>query len=930
VLVLYGREAERSALARLLDDARESRSGVLVLRGEPGVGKSALLLDAIEQAEGMQVVHAFGVEAESELAYAGLHQVSWPLLRHVDEIPAPQAQALRGALGLTVADGTDRFLVSAALLSLLAAAAEERPMFAVIDDAHWLDDPSSDALTFAARRLQAEPIALVFSAREGDPRAFEAPGLPELRLTGLEPEAAEALLIDDLGDAASTAVLGQIVETAAGNPLALLEMPRALTADQLAGAEPLRDQLPLTPNLEQVFIGRARNLPETGRLLLLLAAADDTGDATVVLAGARALEIDDDAVAAVESTGLARFRDGVITFRHPLARSSVYQSATFEQRRVAHLALVEVLTGEANRDRRAWHRAAATIGFDESVAAELEATALRASRRSGYAATSAALERASELTAEDEVKARRLAGAADAAWLGGRPLRTVSLLEWARRLTSAPSVRADIDHLRALVELQHGVPADAHDILMNAEAEIAFHDPEKAAAMLVSAGEAAAFAGDTAGEIAAGTRATELLESAPGLFELSMMAGIAALLSGDAATAGRLLRAAIESAEASDNPRRLFWAGSCSLYLLDETAARKSFARAVEQTRSAGAISMLAFALVMLAWAEVLEGRVLAAASAASEGGRLARDTGQENAACFASAILAWTAGVLGREEGCRTHAAEVLRLSEERGLAIQGALALWALGELELGAGQASDAFPHLARLAVPEPGRRHAAFAGLTFPDLVESAVRAGRLEDVPLDVEPFERWISGVGSHSRAPLVARCRALLAADDETALAQFEDALRLHAEVPRPFESARTRLLFGERLRRSRQPRAAREHFRAALEVFERLHAEGWAERTRAELRASGESARKRDPSTVDRLTAQEIQIARIVAGGATNKDVAAQLFLSPRTIDFHLRNVYSKLGISSRHELAGLGLAEEDDPVVQATTPATSPVRA
>jgi ATP/maltotriose-dependent transcriptional regulator MalT len=461
-----------------------------------------------------------------------------------------------------------------------------------------------------------------------------------------------------------------------------------------------------------------------------------------------------------------------------------------------------------------------------------------------------------------------------------------------------------------------------------AEEEIAEVDPGRAAAMLVSAGEAAAFAGITTGEIEAGQRAARLQASAPELFELSMMEGIAALHSGDAATARPLLREAAERAESSTNPRRIFWAGSCCLYLLDETAARKYFARAVEDARAQGAISTLAYALLMLAWAEVLEGRIAQAAADATEGVRLARDTGQENGACFGVAALAWTAGVRGRDEECRAHAAEALELAQERGLAVQGSLAIWALAELELGAGHAAEALPYFERLARPEPGRIHASFAGLTIQGLVESATRAGALEDAPIAMEAFEHWIRSVDSRSRLPLVARCHALLAPDDETAFGHFDEALNFHDETSRPFETSRTRLLYGERLRRTRQRRAARGHLRQALEVFEQLSLEGWAERARAELRASGETARKRDPSTVDQLTPQELQIARLVAGGATNKEAAAQLFLSPRTIDFHLRNVYSKLGIASRHELPAIGL-EAEPQAIQATDPATSPVR-
>jgi len=910
--VLYGRDAERLALADLLDGARASRSGVLLLVGEAGIGKSALLADTVADAIDMRLVRAAGVESESELPYAGLHQLLRPLQGMLGDIPPPQADALGAALGLRTGAPADRFLVSAAALSLLAAAAEERPLLCVVDDAHWLDRPSADALAFVGRRLQAEPLALLMAARDGRLDAFA--GLPELRIEGVSGPAADALLAASGGLQLPAEVRARLVEVTHGNPLALMEMPRALSREQLAGRSPIADPPPLTPRLERVFVDRVRRLPDESRLLLLVAAADDTGETRVVLEAAAALGAVAGDLQAAEEAGLLTVEPDRVVFRHPLVRSAVYQGAGFAQRQAVHRALADVHADDGDADRRTWHLAAAASGPDAGVAEALEASADRARGRGALAAAASALERAAELTADEEPRAARLAKAGSAAWLAGLLPRAVALLEAARRLTADPVLRADIDHSRALIELQSGLPATAHRILLEAGAEIAPIDPRRAVAMLVSSGEAAGYGGMRAEEISAGRRAARLGAGRPGTaFELAMLDGVGAWLSHDFEAAVPKLRSALAAAEASDNPRRHYFAGVASLYLLDEGTARAFLARAAEELRALGAISMLTIALQVLAFAEMLEGRIASAAAHANEALQLALETGQENGACQARAVLAWTDAIFGRAEDCRAHAAEVFALASVRGLGMQSGIATWALGELELGARDAEAALVQFVRLARHEPGRSHASFGLATSPQLIEAAVRAGRPEAAGLaGLEAFERAARCADAEAALAMAARARALLA-DGEEAVAGFEAAIAHHAASPRPFETARTRLLYGETLRRGRQRRAAREHLEAALDAFEQLGAAGWAARARAELRASGRSARRREPGTVDRLTPQELQIARLVAGGSSNRDVAAHLYLSPRTVDFHLRNVFAKLGIASRHELGGFGLADE-----------------
>ena len=425
--MLYGREAECTAVDALLDGARASRSGVLVLRGEPGVGKSVLLAYGSDRAEGFRVLRATGIESESQLPFAGLHQLLWPVLDRVDTLHGPQAAALRAAFGLTDEGVGDRFLIYFGVLSLLAEVAEDGPLLCLVDDAQWLDDPSADALVFASRRLQAERVVMLFAAREGTDATFAGPGLPDLHVDGLDREAAGTLLAER--GALSPEVRQQLFDATAGNPLALVELAAELTEAQLTGRETLPERLVLGSGVERAFLERVRELPDDSRSLLVLAAADDTGSLSAIFGAGTALGVTSDALAAAESAGLVRADDGHLHFRHPLVRSAVYQGASFAERQDAHLALAAALDGDEHSDRRAWHRAAATLGPDAEVADELERTADRARLRSGFAAAGAALERAAELSVDDRERARRYASAAQEAWLGGRPERARALLD---------------------------------------------------------------------------------------------------------------------------------------------------------------------------------------------------------------------------------------------------------------------------------------------------------------------------------------------------------------------------------------------------------------------------------------------------------------------------------------------------------------------
>ena len=593
--MLYGRRIEAAAVERLIAGARSSQSGALVVRGEPGVGKSALLVHAEEQATDMRVLRSVGIEAESELAFAGLHQLLHPVLDRLERLPEPQVAALGGALGLRQASVGDRFLVGVGVLSLLAEAGEEAPLLAVIDDAHWLDQPSADALTFAARRLEAEGVVLLFAALEGGVRQFEAPGLAELTLRGLDRKPANELLAERVRSPLAPAVRDRLVDSSGGNPLALIELPTLLSDAQLAGREALPDPLPESAEMEWAFSERARRLPPTVQTLLLLVSADDSGRLATVVDAAAMLGVEPSAFDLAETVGLIQVSDGGVAVRHPLIRSALYRGATSRQRRDVHRVLAEVLDREQDADRRAWHRAAAALGEDDNVAQELELTAERARRRSGFAAAARALERAAELSGDDEARGRRLVRAAEDAWLAGRPEHALALIARTAHLVTDPLVRADVVHLRGTIELRCGVPADALVTLSGGAAEIAAMAPAKATEMLIEAGQSASYAGDAAQIVEMGRRAKTLLraDDADQHFSVDVTAGVGSLLAGDARQAVPLLREALELAAQFQDPRRLVLAGVCAGYLGDEATELELYWRAATRAREEGGVGTL-------------------------------------------------------------------------------------------------------------------------------------------------------------------------------------------------------------------------------------------------------------------------------------------------------------------------------------------------
>ena len=911
---LQGRHGELERIDHVLDACRASQSAVLVIRGPAGIGKSALLEEARHGAADMQVLSCRGTESETCLPFAALHQLLRPVLGDADAIPEIQRRALRCALGLEAHARPEPFQVSVAVLSLLAEAAARRPVLCVIDDAHWLDEATADVVLFVARRLDAEPIAMLFAAREEEHACHESLGLPQLPLGGLDPDAARA--VADHGTAGSLApdVAEWLVGTTEGNPLALLELAAGLTEDQRAGIEPILGPMPISSHIEHAFLERVRRLPAATQQLLLIAATDESGDLTTVLDATARLGVGAEALDDADRARLIRVRGMQLELRHPLVRSAIYQGASLSERRAAHGALAAVLVGESRADRRAWHRAAASVEPDAAVVEELEQAARRASSRGGYDAASLALERAAALAADEPRRAGLLTAAAENAWLPGKVARARMLLTRARALSADAAVRADGGRLLGVIELTCGVPAESSQILVAAANDVLAEDPERALYLLSLASWGAAFARDAEAIAAIADRAERLhvVDVPASRFLLSRLAGLRAHFAGDFDTAAAHFRHTLELLAGGEAdrclPERLGLVSPVGLFLCDDRAVLDLHRRVAAQAREEGMLMVLAQALPWVALGEIWSGHWPSASAVLAEGLELARGTSQHQIEAHLIAIQAMLAAVRGDEEACRRFAADGLQLAAARRLIHVSCCATWALAVLELGLGRPEAALTH-AR-ALPEG-------AGVDWDalDRIEAAVRAGEVEVANAWLEAFEPWALSSSAPWGQAVACHARALLSEDPDDAERLFTAALEMHELAARPFERARTELAFGEFLRRARRRVDARTHLRAALERFEGLGSALWAERARSELRATGETARKRDPSTIDDLTAQEVQVAQLVAEGRTNRDVAGQLFLSPRTIDYHLRNVFRKLDITSRIELARIDLARAAD---------------
>ncbi len=911
---MVGRKDERARLKALLDAAREGRSGSLLLHGPPGIGKTALLKWTIEEAADFTLLRARGMESESDIPFAGLAELITPLLGHLDELPAVQAAALRGALALGPATPTDRFTVPAALLSLLARASDERPVLVLVDDAQWLDDPSLDAFLFAGRRLGQEGVVMIGATREQG-RRIDMPWLERLRIGPLLDEDAHALL----DDAIAPGVADRLVATAAGNPLALLEIPGLLSPAQLAGRDPLEDPLRPGTNVERAFAVAIEALPEASRRALLVAAAAGTRRLDAIgrglaHAGLSLLDLEP-----AEEAGIVKLTEGEVDFRHPLMRSTVYHAAALSERRNAHAALAAAVEGA----ERAWHLAACAVAPDETVAAALEQAALDARGRGAHSTAMRDLGRAAQLTPDPEPRARRLLAAAGDAIRCGEAERAIGMLDEAATLTADPLLVADAERLRGHVEMRRRSPVAAYERLVAEADRVRSRDPRRAAAMFLEASVAHLMLGDLEALIASAERARALSAGTEPAVELLATAVIGAgqIALGDVDAGHAALRACepyLMEADPLAIVEIVGMAGQSAIWGEDWDAASRILSRVLGTARDASAVSALIHPLSAQAHLDLRRGRWAAALAGASEAAELAEDTGQLALLPHALAALTLVEAGLGHESDCRAHVARGLELS---GGDADGVYLHAALGLLELGLGRIPEA------IEVLETGERRMLRRGLCStvvqirPDLIEAYVRAGRRDDAEAMLARLETD-TGDAPLLRRALAARCHGLLAPDEDVR-AVFDAALALHDDLPMPFEKARTQLALGERLRRAKQRADAREPLTAALDAFERLGARPWAERARTELRATGGPAStRRAAAAAEQLTPHELQIAVLVSQGMTNREAAAALFLSPKTIEYHLGQIYRKLDVRGRAQLARLMAMElpegERDPAV------------
>lgn len=915
---MVGRFAEREAIGQLLDAAREGLSGVLVLAGEAGIGKTRLLEHAAAQAAGARLTWLVGVEAEQLLGYGALHRLLRPHLNRIDRLPARQQDSLNAAFGLADTSYSDRYLVGLATLALLSAAASELPMLCLIDDVHWLDRESAETLAFVARRLHADSLGLIFSTRNdlGDQGLFDA--LPSLRVGGLPATDARELLSLAVDGHLDTAVADRIVAGTGGNPLALIELAAHLGAEQLAGVAPMPDPLPVSRLLEEYFRQSVAALPSDTRMLLLLMAAAPTDDMAVVWHAAGVLGLAAKSAAAAVEAGVLDHGAG-LGFRHPLIRSSVYAAASGHDRRRIHAALEAASDPARVPDRRAWHRAQATLGPDDAAAADLDTASNCARARGGYSAQALFLSKAAELTIEPAKRAERYLAAAQAHLTSGDRAAVLPLLDLAVPALQQPSARARALRIRASAELFNAgnndrVPA----MMLDAVAELADADPRMTWELLYEAVHAAVVARDpmrrtTLADVAKVAVATPHRPDAPAWSPDQLVKGLALRTAhgyeSSVATVQEALAKLRGSAELHDMASPLsIIVGLAADDVWDIEACVEIVGRLAAADRSQGALYGLSLSLSVLAYTEIWNGRLTAAEALFAEAQDYATAIGLTTQGDLNRALLyAW----MGRESDVHAAVAMMDVVSTTCGLGMLRQLALHALCILDLGMGRYDEALRH----ALPTYEEDVPSQGNLVLPLLVEAAVRAGDRHTAALALKRLEDRAQLAGTPWALGLLARCRALV---DDTAHAEnwYRESIDLLAAVPLAAEHARSSLLFGEWLRRRKRRSEARTHLRAAYESFSAWGASLFAERARIELLATGETARRRVPETRFDLTSQERQVALLAASGLTNAEIASRLFITTSTVEFHLNKVFRKLGITSRRQIAAaLGRPGFDD---------------
>ena len=899
---LHGRTRECALLEGLIADVRRGESRSLVLHGEAGIGKTALLEHLIALASGLTVIRAAGVESEMELAYSGLHELCGPILDRLERLPAPQRLALEIVFGLSNGTAPDRFLVGLAMLTLLSDVSEERPVLCVVDDAQWLDRSSALALAFVARRLLAESVGLAFAVREVSDQLRH---LPCLDVPALRNGDARTLLSSAVQFRLDGQVCDRIVAETRGNPLALLELPRSIGATELAGFG--TGCIPALSNgIEQSFRRRLAALPQETQRLLLIAAADPLGEPTILWRAAARLGIGAEAGAAAEEAGLCEFGARVVQFRHPLVRATAYTAGRLNERRRAHAAIAEVTDAETDPDRRAWHRALAASGPDDAVADELERSAARARARAGQAAAGALLERSMALTPHPRRRAERALAAAEAKYLAGSAEDALRLAEVAQRgpLDELNRVRVDVLHGR--VATMQRRPRDAPPLLLGAAQRLEQVDRSGARDAYRDAFIAAWYAGRCGGdtrlpEVAAAVRAAapsadppsvtdELLDAAALLIDAGWAAGAVAVQRALAA-----FRIALMSQEFD-----LYWlflAGRLSMWIWDAEMLDALSGRALALVRDEGMLALLPFAAAArVAW-DLFAGDLSSASAHVVEQDTIQEAIGGDRSPGSRIALAAFR----GRE-------AEVVELDQAttsdavaRGDGIWVTLLHWSTSVLCNGLGRYDKAL-EAARLGAAYPPDVHVSSWALS--ELVEAAARCGQPDAATDALGRLAEMARACGTDWVIGVEARARALVA-DPTDADELYRQAIERLARTRLRTELARAHLLYGEWLRRDRRRIDAREHLRQAQDVFTSIGMEAFAARAGRELLATGETARKRTDETRDDLTAQEVQIARFARDGLSNREIGARLFISPKTVEYHLHKVFAKLEISTREHL-------------------------
>ena len=899
---LLDRTSEREALDRLLGGVQQGQSGVLVVRGEAGIGKTALLRYAADRASGFRVAQVASAQAEMELPFAAIHQLCAPLLDWLDALPQPQQDALNVALGLASGDVPNRFLVSLAVLGLLSAAAEERPLLCLVEDAQWLDVASGLILGFVARRLLAESMAIIVAVREPNTR-HDFDGLPQLVVHGLPDEDARALLMRAVPGRVDDRVRDRIVAETRGNPLALLDLPRTMSAAELAGGFELLSAADLPRHLEEHYLQLNAELPEATQQLLLLAAAEPIGDATLVWRAAYGLGLEGSSLAPAEDAELIEVGTRV-RFRHPLVRSAIYRAAAVSDRRAAHRALAEVTDPDTDPDRRAWHRAHAAVGVDEAVAAELERSADRAHARGGAAAAAAFLARATELTPDPPERGRRALAAAQAKFDAAGSDAALELLATAELAPLDELQRARLERLRAEIVFARTRGGDAPALLLHAARRLEPLDAALARETHLEAIAAAMFAG----RFRDGPGVREAAEAARAAPPATHPRAIDLLLDGLATrftegySAGLPpLRTALDAfrqpdGSTRDDMRWLWLACRLAQDLWDDELWFVLATRGLRVARETGALSMLPIAATYRASLHVHAGAFGAASSLIEESDVITQATDMAPLKYAALMLAAW--------RGNEADALELIEAGRLEATARREGMALgvieWATALLYNGCGRYADA------LAAAQRGCEHddVGLFAWSLAELVEAGVRSGATEASTAALERLSGRTQASGTEWALGIEAGSRALLS-DAQNAEPLYREAIERLARSRGVVHVARARLRYGEWLRRVNRRADAREHLRAAHAMFSEIGAEGLAERARDELLATGETVRKRTDDARGVLTPQEAHIARLARDGLSNPEIGAQLFISPRTVQYHLRKVFLKLEITSRNEL-------------------------